>query len=121
MTFSITLAFSLLYLTKLWIDPSYKRFLDSLVLSAFTSFLWGWHVHEKAVLLFLVPLRQVVARRRPWTRLTSSAGSLTAVEDRDHLRTFIIASTAGIYSLFPLLIKPAGKLNCPSSSGSKSR
>ncbi|ORY89260.1 family 57 glycosyltransferase [Leucosporidium creatinivorum] len=88
-TFSLTLAISLVYLTKLWLDPSYKRFLDSLVLSAFTSFLWGWHVHEKAVLLFLVPL------------------SLTAVEDHDHLRTFIIASTAGVYSLFPLLIKPA--------------
>jgi len=56
-TFSLTLAISLVYLTKLWLDPSYKRFLDSLVLSAFTSFLWGWHVHEKAVLLFLVPLR----------------------------------------------------------------
>lgn len=57
LTFSLTLAFSLVYLSKLWLDPSYKRFLDSLVLSAFTSFLWGWHVHEKAVLLFLVPLR----------------------------------------------------------------
>lgn len=56
-TFSLTLAISLIYLTKLWMDPSYKRFLDALVLSAFTSFLWGWHVHEKAVLLFLVPLR----------------------------------------------------------------
>lgn len=31
------------------------------------------------------------------------------MEDHDHLRTFIIASTAGIYSLFPLLIKPAGE------------
>ncbi|SCV72210.1 BQ2448_4904 [Microbotryum intermedium] len=86
--FTITLSFSMIYLTKLWVDPTYKRFLDSLVLSAFTSFLWGWHVHEKAVLLFLVPL------------------SLTAAEDEHHLRTFIVATTAGIYSLFPLLIKP---------------
>ncbi|KAK4705531.1 hypothetical protein P7C70_g672, partial [Phenoliferia sp. Uapishka_3] len=88
LTFSITLGFILIFLTKLWFDPTYKRFLDSVVLSAMTSFLWGWHVHEKAVLLFLIPL------------------SLTAVEDEDHLRAYIIASCAGIYSLFPLLIKP---------------
>ncbi|SGY20657.1 BQ5605_C016g08115 [Microbotryum silenes-dioicae] len=86
--FTITLSFSMIYLAKLWVDPTYKRFLDSLVLSAFTSFLWGWHVHEKAVLLFLVPL------------------SLTAAEDEHHLRAFIVATTAGVYSLFPLLIKP---------------
>jgi alpha-1,3-glucosyltransferase len=55
-TFAITLAISIVYLTKLWSDPSYKRFLQSVVLSALTSFLWGWHVHEKAVLLFLIPL-----------------------------------------------------------------
>ncbi|KAL8278199.1 hypothetical protein RQP46_009372 [Phenoliferia psychrophenolica] len=88
LTFSITLGFILIFLAKLWFDPTYKRFLDSVVLSAMTSFLWGWHVHEKAVLLFLVPL------------------SLTAVEDEDHLRAYIIASAAGVYSLFPLLIKP---------------
>lgn len=56
-TFALTASFLLLYMTKLWFDPTYKRFLDSVVLSALTSFLWGWHVHEKAVLLFLVPLR----------------------------------------------------------------
>jgi len=57
MCFSLTFGFTLVYLSKLWFDPSFKRFLDSVVLSAMTSFLWGWHVHEKAVLLFLVPLR----------------------------------------------------------------
>lgn len=57
LTFGLTLSISLIYLTKLWFDPSYKRFLDSIVLSAMTSFLVGWHVHEKAALLFLVPLR----------------------------------------------------------------
>ncbi|KAI5480557.1 alpha-1,3-glucosyltransferase, glycosyltransferase family 57 protein [Pseudohyphozyma bogoriensis] len=88
-TFSLTLGFCLIFLTKLWFDPSYRRFLDAVVLSAMTSFLWGWHVHEKAVLLFLVPL------------------GLTAVEDDNHLRAYTVASCAGIYSLFPLLIKPA--------------
>ncbi|KAK4056664.1 glycosyl transferase [Microbotryomycetes sp. JL221] len=86
--FSIVLGFTLIFMTKLWFDPTFKRFLDSVILSAMTSFLFGWHVHEKAALLFLVPL------------------SLTAAEDQNHLRAFIVASTAGIYALFPLLIKP---------------
>ena len=42
---------------RLWFDPSYKRFVSAVVLCAFTSFIAGWHVHEKAVLLFLVPQR----------------------------------------------------------------
>lgn len=69
--FSITLGFTLVFLTKLWFDPSFKRFLDSVVLSAMTSFLFGWHVHEKAALLFLVPLRcvpnPVIGRRTSLT------------------------------------------------------
>lgn len=36
--------------------------------------------------------------------------SLTAVEDDDHFRAYLIATCAGVYSLFPLLIKPAGEL-----------
>ncbi|KAM0791420.1 hypothetical protein ACM66B_005879 [Microbotryomycetes sp. NB124-2] len=85
--FFIVLGITMIFMTKLWFDPSFKRFLDSVVLSAMTSFLFGWHVHEKAALLFLVPL------------------TLTAANDLDHLRAFIIASTAGVYALFPLLIK----------------
>ncbi|GAA5910113.1 dolichyl-P-Glc:Glc1Man(9)GlcNAc(2)-PP-dolichol alpha-1,3-glucosyltransferase [Sporobolomyces salmoneus] len=89
LTFLITFSFLSLYLLKLWCNPTYKKFLDSVVLSAMTSFLWGWHVHEKAVLLFLVPL------------------SLTATEDDNHFRAFRIATVAGVCGLFPLLIKSA--------------
>jgi len=59
LTFGLTFAITSLFLVKLWFDPSFKRFLDSVVLAAMTSFLFGWHVHEKAVLLFLIPLRCV--------------------------------------------------------------
>lgn len=45
------------YLVKLWQKPTYKRFLKAVTLSAFTSFLFGFHVHEKAILLVLFPLR----------------------------------------------------------------
>ena len=37
------------------------------------------------------------------------------MEDEDHLRAYIIASSAGVYSLFPLLIKPIGNSCCGES------
>ncbi|GAA5925957.1 dolichyl-P-Glc:Glc1Man(9)GlcNAc(2)-PP-dolichol alpha-1,3-glucosyltransferase [Sporobolomyces koalae] len=89
MTFAITFFFISIYLVKLWYNPTTKKFIDAVVLSAMTSFLWGWHVHEKAVLLFLIPL------------------SLTSVEDDNHLRAFRIATVAGVCGLFPLLINSA--------------
>lgn len=87
--FGITIAFMLIYLVKLWRNPTYKSFLSSLILCGFTSFLFGWHVHEKAVLLVLVPM------------------TLLASEDYAHFRTFVLANTAGTVALFPLLFTPA--------------
>lgn len=55
---SPTLTFSRqVFLTKLWFSPTYKSFLIALTLCGYSSFMFGWHVHEKAVLLILVPLR----------------------------------------------------------------
>jgi len=62
--------------------------LTALTLCGYTSFMFGWHVHEKAILLVLVPL------------------SLLATENHAYFRTFVLASVAGIYSLFPLLFTP---------------
>lgn len=45
------------YLVKLWRAPTYKSFVTALTLCGWTSFMFGWHVHEKAILLVLVPLR----------------------------------------------------------------
>ncbi|KAG6902293.1 hypothetical protein C0995_001903 [Termitomyces sp. Mi166 len=88
-TFIITILFQSIWLIKLWFSPSYKSFLTALTLCGYTSFLFGWHVHEKAVLLVLVPL------------------SLLAAERQAYFRTFILASIAGIFSLFPLIFTPA--------------
>lgn len=44
-------------LQNLWRNPTHANFLSSLTLCGFASFLFGWHVHEKAILLVLVPLR----------------------------------------------------------------
>ncbi|KAJ7179886.1 glycosyltransferase family 57 protein [Mycena crocata] len=87
-TFIITAAFQSIALIKLWFTPSYKSFLTALTLCGYTSFLFGWHVHEKAILLVLVPL------------------SLLAAERHAYFRTFILASVSGVFSLFPLIFTP---------------
>ncbi|KAH9943342.1 glycosyltransferase family 57 protein [Epithele typhae] len=91
-TFAITVAFQTIYMGKLWTNMSYKSFVTALTLCGFTSYMFGWHVHEKAILLVLVPL------------------SLLAADDNESFRTFTIASVAGIFSLFPLLFTPAETL-----------
>ncbi|KAI0375747.1 glycosyltransferase family 57 protein [Pilatotrama ljubarskyi] len=91
-TFAITVAYQTIYMGKLWTNTSYKSFVTALTLCGFTSYMFGWHVHEKAILLVLVPL------------------SLLAAENNAYFRTFMIASIAGIYSLFPLLFTPAESL-----------
>ncbi|KAJ7591180.1 glycosyltransferase family 57 protein [Mycena floridula] len=87
-TFTLTLAFQTVVLGKLWFNPTYKSFLTSLTLCGYASFLFGWHVHEKAILLVLVPL------------------SLLAAERHAYFRTFLITSIAGIFSL-SLFFSPA--------------
>jgi alpha-1,3-glucosyltransferase len=56
-TFLITVIFQSVFLVKLWRTPTYRSFLTALTLCGYTSFMFGWHVHEKAILLVLVPLR----------------------------------------------------------------
>ncbi|KAI6047285.1 glycosyltransferase family 57 protein [Pisolithus marmoratus] len=88
-TFLITACVQMAYMAKLWRTPTYESFLNALTLCGFTSFMFGWHVHEKAILLVLVPL------------------SLLAADNYAYFKTWLVASVAGIFSLFPLLFASA--------------
>ena len=64
-------------------------FLRACILCAFSSFLFGWHVHEKAILMIVIPFTPLA--------LISTLNA----------RLFLLLSTAGTFSLFPLLIETA--------------
>ncbi|KAF2456537.1 ALG6, ALG8 glycosyltransferase family-domain-containing protein [Lineolata rhizophorae] len=88
-TFVLTLFFQIIPLIKLFLHPSWNTFVGALTLCAYASFLFGWHVHEKAILLVLIPF------------------SLLALLDRRHLGAFRPLAVAGHVSLFPLLFTAA--------------
>jgi len=89
-TFVLTLAAMAPALVNLWRSyPTPQRFVRILVLCAFASFVFGWHVHEKAVLMMIVPL------------------SLLALDTFEDKRLFFLLATTGHFSLFPLIFTPA--------------
>ncbi|EER42082.1 glucosyltransferase Alg8 [Histoplasma capsulatum var. duboisii H88] len=88
-TFTLTLLFQLLCLAKLWLQPDWDTFLGAVTLCGYAAFLFGWHVHEKAILLVLIPF------------------SLLALRDRRFFSAFRPLAVAGHVSLFPLLFTAA--------------
>lgn len=87
--FLLTLTFQLLPLVKLFCRPTWDNFIGSVTLCGYASFLFGWHVHEKAVLLVVLPF------------------TLIALTDRRHFSAFKPLAVAGHVSLFPLLYTTA--------------
>lgn len=63
--------------------------MGAVTLCGYASFLFGWHVHEKAILLVIIPF------------------SLLALKDRRYLGAFRPLAVAGHVSLFPLLFTAA--------------
>ncbi|ODA82673.1 hypothetical protein RJ55_01181 [Drechmeria coniospora] len=87
--FGLTLLFQCLPLVKLFVEPTWDNFVGAITLCGYASFLFGWHVHEKAILLVMIPF------------------SLIALKDRRHLGAFRPLAVAGHVSLFPLVFTPA--------------
>ncbi len=57
------------------------------IICGFASFLFGWHVHEKAVLMILIPL------------------SYLSFTDRKFAQLYFLMSLVSNYSLFPLIFR----------------
>uniref|UniRef100_A0A182XXK7 dolichyl-P-Glc:Glc1Man9GlcNAc2-PP-dolichol alpha-1,3-glucosyltransferase n=1 Tax=Anopheles stephensi TaxID=30069 RepID=A0A182XXK7_ANOST len=94
-TFALTGVFMVPILLKLWTLKSTashvalgRSFVRAIVLCGCTSFLFGWHVHEKAILMVLIPL------------------TLLAIGNQNDARWTIFLGVVAHYSLFPLLFKP---------------
>ncbi|KAK3391733.1 Dolichyl pyrophosphate Glc1Man9GlcNAc2 alpha-1,3-glucosyltransferase [Sordaria brevicollis] len=89
MCFVLTLLFQAIPLVKLFMRPTWEGFIGGVTLCGYASFLFGWHVHEKAILLVIIPF------------------SLIALKDRRYLGAFRPLAVAGHVSLFPLIFTPA--------------
>eukprot|EP00050_Salpingoeca_kvevrii_P015916 m.51117 g.51117 ORF g.51117 m.51117 type:complete len:507 (+) comp6588_c0_seq2:1-1521(+) len=88
-TLVLSVAALLPCLVLLWRNPTFSQFVRSIVLCGFAAFLFGWHVHEKAVMVMVVP----------WT--------LLVVEEAEREgRAFFMLCAAGHYALLPLLFEP---------------
>ncbi|KAK3214352.1 hypothetical protein GRF29_28g2884112 [Pseudopithomyces chartarum] len=87
--FLLTLGFQIPFLIRLLFRPTWETFIGAVTLCGYASFLFGWHVHEKAILLVIIPF------------------SLVALRDRRYFSAFKPLAVAGHVSLFPLLFTPA--------------
>ncbi|KAG7934040.1 uncharacterized protein OGAPODRAFT_97123 [Ogataea polymorpha] len=88
-TFLLTLFYQSLSLVPLFLNPTFERFIGSMTLCAWASFLFGWHVHEKAIMLIIVPFTFLIPR------------------DRKLLPLYETLTASGYVSLFPLLFGSA--------------
>lgn len=91
-TFLLTLFYQLLALVPVFAWPTHARFLGCLTLCGYASYLFGWHVHEKAILLVIFPM------------------SFLALHDRRILAAYVPLVVAGYISLFPLIFTSAEEL-----------
>ncbi|KAI3404260.1 ALG8 [Candida oxycetoniae] len=88
LTFLLTLFYQIMALIPLFFQPTYKRFVGAITLCGYASFLFGWHVHEKAILLVIFPMTLIVS------------------EDRTMLPVYNLLVICGYGSLFPLIFTP---------------
>ncbi|XP_068650951.1 dolichyl pyrophosphate Glc1Man9GlcNAc2 alpha-1,3-glucosyltransferase [Aristolochia californica] len=74
-------------LIKAWRNPQPRQFVRLVAYAYTCGFLFGWHVHEKASLHFVIPLAIIATR---------------SLEDAKH---YFLISIVSCYSMFPLLFE----------------
>lgn len=72
-----------------WVRPDPARFPRLVTFVTLTAFLFGFHVHEKAILMPLIPLLMLAASGK----------------DVEAVREYVFLLIVGTYSLFPLLTR----------------
>lgn len=76
-------------LIALWLEPQHTgQLTEAVVLSLMSSFVWGYHVHEKAILMVLIPM------------------AVNAAHSRRAANSFLLVAAVAHHSLFPLLHQP---------------
>ena len=76
-----------------------RIFIRTVIICAFSSFIFGFHIHEKHLLLVMIPLTPLVL-----LDFDSSPGIPFSI---DTLKVFLILMVTGTYSFFPLLFQEA--------------
>lgn len=84
-------------------------FIRCVVICGLSSFMFGYHVHEKAILTAIIALRWLFSYRFTFLQFNefliqfSSFSSVLSVINKNDARVFIILSLTGSAGLFPLL------------------
>jgi len=86
-TFILTFLSMVPCLVKLWQNSNSINFVRTLTLCGWSSFLFGWHVHEKAILIMIIPM------------------TLLAFITKKEAKYFLLLALTGHFSLFPLLFQ----------------